>query len=101
MKRLLIALTLALCLSGCVYQQQGNRFDMAKVDELQAGVSTSQDAIVKLGSPTAQSSYPDGSQLLQWRYVYGTAIGVGGGAGVAILFGPDSKMVRVVHRDQE
>lgn len=96
-----IAMVLALLLIGCVYQQHGTRFDAAKVAELQAGVSTQQDAIEKLGQPSAVSNYPDGSKLLQWQYVYGTAVGVGGGAHAAILFGADDKMIRVTQLSQQ
>lgn len=101
MRWLVVALTLSLCVSACVYQQQGNRFDPAKVAELQPGVSTQQDAIDKLGPPSAVSNYPDGSRLLQWQYVYGTAVGVGGGAHAAILFGADGKMIRVTFLSQQ
>jgi hypothetical protein len=34
----------------------------------------------------------DGNQLLQWR-----SVGVGGGAHAAILFGPDRRMIRIIH----
>ena len=97
MRPIIVAILLAFSLSACVYQQHGTRFDVSAVNELQPGVSTKQDAIAKLGKPTAVSTTVDGSQLLQWQYVYGTAIGVGGGAHVAILFGPDEKMIRINH----
>jgi hypothetical protein len=54
-----------------------------------------------LGKPISVSTNADGSQVLQWYYVYGTAIGVGGGAHAAVLFAPDGKMVRVTHLFQE
>lgn len=98
---IILAISLAFSLSACVYQQHGTRFDVAAVNELQPGVSTKQDAIAKLGKPKAVSTNADGSQLLQWQYVYGTAIGVGGGAHVAILFEPDGKMIRVKHLSQQ
>jgi len=92
---------LALALSGCVYQQHGNSFDVSAVNELKPGVSTEQDAIEKLGQPFARSAYADGNELLQWQYVYGTAVGIGGGAHAAILFGPDGKMIRLAHLSQQ
>ncbi|MGH9782364.1 MAG: hypothetical protein ACRD33_11170 [Candidatus Acidiferrales bacterium] len=47
------------------------------------------------------SNEANGDQLLQWQYVYGTAVGVGGGAHAAILFGPDGKMIRVTFLSQQ
>jgi outer membrane protein assembly factor BamE (lipoprotein component of BamABCDE complex) len=87
--------------SGCLYQQRGERFDASAINQLTPGVSTEQDAIAKLGKPVSVSTNADGSQVLQWYYVYGTAIGVGGGAHAAILFGPDEKMIRVSHLSQQ
>ena len=96
MRRSLIPLWLcALTLAGCVYQQLGTRFDPELISRLTPGISTEQDAINLLGKPAALSTNADGSQLLQWQYVYGTAIGIGGGAHAAILFGRDGKMIRV------
>ena len=98
----LLALTAAILftVTGCLYQQHGNRFDSAAVARLVPGVSTTQDAIALLGQPTAVSANPDGSQVLQWQYAYGTAIGVGGAAHAAILFASDGKMIRVTHLSQ-
>jgi outer membrane protein assembly factor BamE (lipoprotein component of BamABCDE complex) len=98
-KTLLIILILAL--SACVYQQHGNSFDVTAVNELQPGVSTEQDAIEKLGKPMATNTYANGNQLLQWQYVYGTAVGIGGGAHAAILFDPNGTMIRVTHLSQQ
>ncbi len=92
---------LALSLSACVYMQHGTRFDPNVINQLTPGVSTQQDAIAKLGKPMAVSTNADGSQLLQWQYVYGTAVGIGGGAHAAILFGSDGKMIRVTHISQQ
>jgi hypothetical protein len=85
-----------LVLTACVYMQHGNRFDPGAVQQLKPGTSTEQDATQKLGQPAAVSTYANGDRLLQWMYAYGTAIGIGGGAHVAILFGPDTRMIRVV-----
>ena len=81
----------------CSCAQHGNRFDTSKVYELQPEVSTRQDAIDKLGQPSSISTYSNGNQLLQWQYIYGTAIGIGGGAHVAILFDSNEKMIRITH----
>lgn len=101
MKGLWVVGSVVLLLTACVYQQHGNRFDAAAVRSLQPGVSTQDDAIAKLGKPRAVSNTADGGQLLQWQFVYGTAVGVGGGAHAAILFGPDRKMVRVTHLSEQ
>ena len=100
MRLVVLAVGITLMLSGCVYQQYGNRFDSGAVARLVPGVSTTQDAIALLGKPTATSVNADGSELLQWQYAYGTAIGVGGAAHAAILFAADGKMVRVTHLSQ-
>lgn len=85
MKRIVVAaLVSAAALAGCV--QTGNTFDVKKVAELTPGVSTKQDAIAKLGQPVAVSAMPGGGELVQWRYAYGTGIGVSGGASTSIMF---------------
>jgi outer membrane protein assembly factor BamE (lipoprotein component of BamABCDE complex) len=100
MKHIAVILGFLLLVAGCAYQQ-GNRFDAHTVGQLQPGVSTEQDAIARLGAPAATSNNADGTQLLQWQYVYGTAAGAGGNAHAAILFGPDHKMIRVVELFQQ
>jgi hypothetical protein len=97
MKGMLVLALAATLLTGCVYQQHGNRFDVDAAKALQPGISTEDDAVAKLGKPSAISNMANGSQLLQWQYVFGTAVGVGGGAHAAILFGPDRKMIRITH----
>ncbi len=101
MRKVFIAAATALALSACVYMQHGSRFDASAINQLVPGVSTKEDAITKLGQPIAVSTNADGSQVLQWYYVFGTAIGVGGGAHAAILFGSDDKMICVTHLFQE
>jgi hypothetical protein len=95
MKIVIVVLAVVLGLTACA--QRGTRFDVDKVSELQPGISTDQDAIAKLGPPMAVSNAASGNKLLQWQYVYGTALATGGGAHVAILFGQDGKMIRVTH----
>jgi hypothetical protein len=75
-----LAAAILFTVTGCLYQQHGNRFDSASVARLVPGLSTTQDAIALLGQPTAVSTNADGTQVLQWQYAYGTAIGVGGAA---------------------
>jgi outer membrane protein assembly factor BamE (lipoprotein component of BamABCDE complex) len=100
MRQSAVFLGFLLLVAGCVYQQ-GHRFDANAVRQLQPRVSTEQDAITQLGVPAARSNYADGTQLLQWQYVYGTTTGAGGNAHAAILFGPDHKMIRVVELFQQ
>lgn len=63
---------------------------------LQPGVSTTNDAIAKLGSPNSRSAAGNGAVLLQWMeskslYVSASA------AHVAILFDSNGRMIRVAH----
>jgi outer membrane protein assembly factor BamE (lipoprotein component of BamABCDE complex) len=95
------AIAMLAVITACVYQQHGNRFDVAAINQLRPGASTEQDAVALLGKPTATSAPENGGHVLQWYFVYGTALGTGGGAHAAILFGPDGKMVRVTHLFQQ
>jgi hypothetical protein len=88
-------LSLAVVLSAC--STTGTKFDITKVDQLQPGISTSADAVQLLGPPTSESSFQNGTKLLQWQYAQGTLVG-GSGAHIAILFDAASKMVRVTHK---
>src|ERR1700730_10974051 len=95
MRNAFIVTITALALSGCVYMQHASSFDIDAVNKLVPGVSTEQDAIRLLGEPTEINTRPDGAELLQWIYAYGTAIG--GGSHIAILFGADKKIIQVMH----
>jgi hypothetical protein len=90
-----IVTTTALVLSACEYMQHGRSFDIDAVNKLVPGVSTEQDAIQLLGKPTEINTRPDGTELLQWIYAYGTV--TGDGSHVAILFGADKKIIQVTH----
>lgn len=85
-----------LVLAACV--TVGQRFDLGRADELVVGESTEEDAKRLLGAPTAVTTLADSTYLLQWQYSRGTALGTGSGAHLVILFGPDGRMVRVVHQ---
>lgn len=96
--RFICALTAALAAASLVACTTiGNKFDLAKVDQLIPGVSTVADAVRLLGPPRAESAMRDDAKLLQWQYVQGSVVG-GSGAHVAILFDAMGKMVRVTHR---
>lgn len=93
--RKLGALLVMFALAGCI--TVGNKFDPNVVNKLTPGISTEADATQLLGKPTAISSLAGGTELLQWQYSEGTIVG-GSGAHVAILFGPDQKMIRITHQ---
>jgi hypothetical protein len=93
----LLALIMALVLSGCVYSQIGNRFDISKSSLLKSGVSTEQDARSLFGEPISITTNPqNGHQLLIWQYVYGTALATGGGAKLAISFDASGRMLQII-----
>ena len=94
---LLVAASL---LAGCAIEE-GKRFSTTSVQQLQPGVSTEQDAIALLGKPVGRVNNDDGTHLLQWQYIYGTASGIGGSAHAAVLFGSDQKMIRTVEVFQQ
>lgn len=100
MKTIPLIFTVLLLLAGCAFQQ-GQRFDMSTVEQMQPGATTEQDAIEQLGKPARTTSNADGTRLLQWQYVYGTTGTWTGDAHAAILFGPDHRMIKVVEVFQE
>ncbi|MDO8863713.1 hypothetical protein Q6D67_18635 [Haliea sp. E1-2-M8] len=87
-------LLLMVCLVSCT--TVGNKFDPAKINQLQPQVSTIEDATALLGPPMAQSALPEGDMLYQWQYAQGTLVG-GSGAHVAIVFDAEGTMVKVQH----
>lgn len=87
----------SLGLAGCM--TVGHKFDPEQVNRLQPGTSTISQATTLLGPPSAISSFPNGTRLLQWQYVQGT-LGGGSGAHVAVLFDESGRMVRVTHMSQ-
>lgn len=93
--KLVSAMAALFLLGACA--QQGNSFDIRKVGEFVPGQTTQQDAIEKLGKPTAITSMPDGGRLLQWQYAFGTGIGIGGGSHAAIAFDRNGLMTKVTH----
>ena len=100
MKTTPLILSLMMLVAGCAFQE-GHRFDASTVQQLQPGVTTDQDAIAQLGPPARTTNNADGTQLLQWQYIYGTTGTWSGDAHAAILFGPDHKMIKVVEVFQQ
>lgn len=86
---------LVVALSACT--TIGKKFDIAKVDQLEPGVSTIADAVKLLGPSTAESSLANNSKLLQWQYSQGSIV-ASSGAHVAILFDQAGRMVRITHK---
>ena len=100
MKTTPLILSFLLLTAGCAIQE-GQRFDATTVQQMQPGITTQEDAIAQLGKPAKTVSNADGTQLLQWQYIYGTSGSWTGDAHAAILFGPDHKMIKVVELFQE
>ena len=76
----------------------GTTFRDTDVAKLQPGMSESEVISILKAEPSSRTNYPNGSYLLQWIYSYGTFIGVAGSRHIAILFGPDQKMIKIVHQ---
>lgn len=88
----IVALLFAATLAACA--THGTKFDSAKVDTFQPGVTTINDATAALGKPYSTSDMGKSGKLLQWIY----AGSIGGGGHVAILFRPDGTMERITQR---
>lgn len=94
MKKYLAAFAI-IAIAGCA--QVGNKFDIAKADALQPGITTLDEAKAQLGAPTSVSTDAQGNQVVRWKYVSASPIGAQG-ARVDIVFDATGKMVRVAHR---
>jgi hypothetical protein len=92
MKTAILIAIISLTISGCITSNTSivPVTDPHRYGELTPGISSKDDATAKLGSPNTITHFPNGSALLQWLDVY-----VANPIDVAILFGPDGKMVRV------
>jgi hypothetical protein len=92
MKKAILIAIISLTISGCITSNTSNVpvADPHRYGELTPGSSSKDDATAKLGYPNTITHFPNGSALLQWLDVY-----VANPIDVAILFGPDGKMVRV------
>lgn len=100
MKKLAVALLLACATLTVNAAELGGKFDMAKADTFETGVTTLDDAKEQLGNPVSVSTDADGNQMIWWKYV---KVGVFSGRDVrklAIVFDKEGKMLRVAHREQ-
>jgi hypothetical protein len=95
-KRWLFFVGVIFAIAACI-RTSGNKFDPQRVDELTPGVSTIGDALTILGPVSAESTYRDGSRLLQWQYTQASVVGASG-AHVAVLFDNAGRMIRVTHK---
>lgn len=95
MKRKALGLVVTLTLTACI--TVGKKFDVDAVDKLQPETSTTAQAVDLLGPVTSETSYPNGTKLLQWQYSQGTPVG-GRGGHVAVLFDKDGRMIRLVQK---
>lgn len=94
-KRFFFLLTAFIMVASCMVM--GSTFRDEALRKLEPGM-TENEVIKILGSePNSRSSYPNGTYLLQWFYSYGTPVG-GGGRHIAILFGYDQKMIKLMHQ---
>lgn len=89
-----LILTCAL-VSACI--SSGSKFDTSKVDQLQQGSTTLQDAIAMFGKPRSESTYANGSKLAQWIYMQSSPAGSETNH-LAVLFDSNGKMVRIVEK---
>lgn len=87
---------LMLLVTACS-KQVGQSFDVDAVRAFQPGITTEQEAVATMGRPVAITTGASGNRLLQWQYVHAQAFGASGGTHVAVLFGPDGKLIRVAH----
>ncbi len=90
------AIFLAISIQGCVpgIVSEGHDFDLAKAEALVPSVTTLEDAKAQVGEPFSEETSADGSVLVKWVYGANGFVGVHV-KGIAILFGPDHKMIRV------
>ena len=89
--KIIAALLFAVTLSACA--THGTKFDSAKVDTFQPGITTVEEVTATLGKPYSMSDMGKNGKLLQWIYT-----DVGGSSHVGILFRPDGTMERVATR---
>ncbi|WP_022978405.1 hypothetical protein [Nevskia ramosa] len=92
----LVGLIITLSLSACA--AAGNKFDASKINTLIPGVTTLDSATQELGRSAATETNEDGSKLVKWKYATASLVGTHFD-GVAILFGPDGKMMRITKQE--
>ncbi|WP_207000674.1 hypothetical protein [Trinickia mobilis] len=66
MKNSILALSLCVALAGCV--SSGVEVKPEQTSDFRAGVTTRQEVISRLGTPTTQATLPDGSTMLVYSF---------------------------------
>ena len=95
LKPAIAMLCLVVATSACG-RQIGTKFDGASARSLTPGISTLQDAVVRLGTPPSRKrGLLSGRTLARWVYLKDTEQGTES-ARVDILFGPDDRMIKIV-----
>ncbi len=88
----------ALILAACA--SYGRNFDMNALDSLTPGETTMQEAIAKLGKPTATHKQPNGDTVLGWSYATSNLISGAETKSASIIFSPDGKMKQKAQRTE-
>jgi outer membrane protein assembly factor BamE (lipoprotein component of BamABCDE complex) len=94
-KTIASAILACVLVSACI--SNGHKFDTTKVDQLQPGTTTLQDATAMFGKPRSESTYANGSKLIQWIYMQASPAGSETNH-LAVLFDGNGKMVRIVEK---
>jgi len=77
----------------------GQRFEIAKADSFQPGVTSEADARALLGEPASVDTNPNNHHhLLVWEYVTGNALGTGSGSVLAVSFDENGRMLAIVRK---
>ncbi len=87
MKKIFLMAIAAVLLSGCA------AYSSKDLNQLRPGYSTVDDASARFGRPKSKTASPNNTTLYQWITITPFISGH-----IAILFGPDGKMIRVTHQ---
>ncbi len=105
MKKVLLALSAAVMLTGCMSTNTGTNYNDACLQNLQPGVTTKDQVVGCMGKPNhiSLSGTGIGHELLVWSY-FGTFATPFGGQGrsksVGMVFDKDGKFIRIVSQSQ-
>ena len=104
MKKVLLALSTAVMLSGCASTESGTNYNEACLQNLQPGVTTKTQVISCMGEPNRISVNPVTNETsLAWVYVGVRAtlfVGRGTTKSVGMLFDKDGKFVRIISQSR-
>jgi hypothetical protein len=97
MKKTILAALVVICILAAGCATVGRQFELAQLSQLQPGVSTVGDAVKLFGPPMSESTLPNDTTLLQWRYTHVTPAGITS-VHAAVLFDSTGTMIRVTHK---